>query len=71
MTSEETQLPRASGLLRCAEPVHCGQPSSHITLCSNSSVVLSHLVVLCVEAARPRVGFRDLEFNHVSIKFQM
>lgn len=27
--------------------------------------------ILYVEAARPRVGFRDLEFNHVNIKFQM
>lgn len=46
------------------------QPSSHMTLCYHSSVVLSNLVVLFAEAARPNIGFKDLEFNHVNHEFQ-
>lgn len=46
------------------------QLSSHMTLCYHSSVVLSNLVVLFTEAARPNIGFRDLEFNHVNYEFQ-
>lgn len=48
------------------------QPRSHWTdpLLSHNSVVLSNLVVLFTEAARPSIGFRDLGFNHVNYEFQ-